>query len=110
MLNVSDLQTAIKNALTDIYKPAVKNAVLGLFDEKSDYAESIADTIATTFDETTSDQFAQLLANAIDYYVKNITITGMFITTGSPWTHIGTIVPAGKPIMAGKVPNTLGIS
>ena len=110
MLNVGDLQIAIKNALTDIYKPAVKQAVLGLFNEKSEYAENIADTISTTFDETTSDQFAMLLANAIDYYVKNITITGTFITTGSPWTHMGAIVPADKPIMAGKTPNTLGIS
>ena len=53
---------------------------------------------------------AELLSSAIDYYVKNITITGTLITTGSPWVHTVSITPAPTPITAGKIPNTLAIS
>ena len=81
-----------------------------MFPNESDYAEELADDIAEAFDELTSDQFAELLANAIDYYVNNIYITGTLRTTGAPTTHTCSIVASPTPITAGKIPNTLGIS
>ena len=54
-------------------------------------------------------QLAQLIANAIDYYVKNISITGTIITVGSMVTQTAMIAPAPTPVVAGAIPNTLGI-
>lgn len=110
MLKVNDLKTQIKAGLTNIYRPAIRRSVMMMFPNESEYAEELADDIAETFDELTSDQFADLLANAIDYYVKNITISGTLITSGSPTTHTCSIVASPTPITAGKIPNTLGIS
>ena len=81
-----------------------------LFPEKSEYGEDLAKDMAETFDELTAEPLADLLANAIDYYVKNITITGTIITAGSPVTQTAQIVPSPTPVTAGKIPNTLGIS
>lgn len=110
MLNMQDLKAQIKYGLSEIYKPAVEQIVLMLFPEKTDMGDEMAKNISEAFDDMTSDAMADILAAAIDYYVKNITITGMLITTGSPGMHTCSIVPADKPIKAGKMPNTLGIS
>ena len=94
MLKPDDLKTAIKSALTSIYKPAVEELVLGLLSDKTTAGDEMAKDIAERFDASTSDQMAELLSSAIDYYVKNISV----------------IVAAPTPISAGKIPNTLGIS
>ena len=73
-------------------------------------ADEMAKDIAERFDASTSDQMAELLSSAIDYYVKNISVTGTLITTGSPFVHTVSITAAPTPITAGKIPNTLGIS
>lgn len=110
MLKVNDLQKQIKAGLTEIYKPAIERCVLMLFPEKTDVGDNISKDIAEAFDDMTSEAVAEILANAIDYYVRNITITGNLITNGPPTTHTCTITPAPTPITAGKIPNTLGIS
>lgn len=110
MLKVADLKAQIKSGLTEIYKPAMETMLLMLFPEKTEQTDQLAKDMAEAFDEMTSDAFADVLSAAIDYYVKTISITGMLITTGSPSTHTCTIAPADKPIKAGKIPNTLGIS
>ena len=110
MLKPNDLKTAIKNALTDIYKPAVEELVLGLLADKTTAGDEMAKGIAERFDAATSDQMADILSAAIDYYVRNISVTGTLITTGSPWIHTVSINAAPTPITAGKIPNTLGIS
>ena len=110
MLKVDTLKKQIKQALTDIYKPAVKEVVLTMFPNKSKINDEIAEKMADAFDELTSDAMAEALAKAIDYYVHNIDITGTIITVGSPATQTAKIVAAPMPITAGKIPNTLGIS
>lgn len=110
MLKPDDLKTAIKSALTSIYKPAVEELVLGLLSDKTTAGDEMAKDIAERFDASTSDQMAELLSSAIDYYVKNISVTGTLITTGSPFVHTVSIAAAPTPITAGKIPNTLGIS
>ena len=47
--------------------------------------------------------------NAIDYYVKNISISGTVLTTGSPVAQQAVIIPAPTPVVAGVIPNTLKI-
>ena len=71
MLKPDDLKTAIKSALTSIYKPAVEELVLGLLSDKTTAGDEMAKDIAERFDASTSDQMAELLSSAIDYYVKN---------------------------------------
>ena len=66
--------------------------------------------IAETFDDLVTEPLAENLANAIDYYVKNIAITGTIITSGSPVTQTAMISSMPTPVINGKVPNTLGIS
>ena len=109
-LKIDDLKKQIKFGLTNVYKPAIEQAVLMTFPEKSNLGDEMAKNIANAFDEMTSEQFADILASAIDYYVKNIDVTGMLITTGSPGTHTCKISAPPTPIMGGKIPNTLGIS
>ena len=110
MLKVDDLKKQIQSALSDIYKPAIKQVILGTFPEKTKMGDEMAETLANTFDELTAEPMADLLSAAIDYYVKNITNTGTIITAGSPFTQTAQIVPSPTPVTAGKIPNTLGIS
>ena len=110
MLQVDDLKKQIQSGLTEIYKPAIERIVIMLFPEKSDLRDEMAKDISEAFDDMTSEPMAEVLANAIDYYVKNITITGTIITTGSPVTQTAQIVQSQAPVSAGKIPNTLGIS
>lgn len=110
MLNLDALKTQIKNGLTEIYKPAVKQVILDLFVQRTEYGDELAEEISTTFDEITAEPFAELLSAAIDYYVRNISLSGTVITVGSPTTQTAYIAPASSPQIAGKIPNTLGIS
>ena len=77
--------------------------------DESELGKEKAKEFAETFDELVTEQLAKLIANAIDYYIKNISITGTIITTGSPVTQMAVIAPAPVPSTAGKIPNTLGI-
>lgn len=110
MLKVNDLESQIKSSLTDIYKPAIKQIFSMLFVQKSDFTDELINDIADTFDDMTSAPMAEMLAAAIDTYIKNISISGTIITTGSPFTQQAQIIPSPTPITAGKIPNTLGIS
>ena len=110
MLNVNDLKTQIKIGLSGIITPAIERVVLMMLPEKSDMGDELAKEISEAFDELTSDSLSELIANAIDYHVKNISISGTIITVGSPVTQTAQIIPAPNPISAGKIPNTLGIS
>ena len=46
MLKPDDLKTAIKSALTSIYKPAVEELVLGLLSDKTTAGDEMAKDIA----------------------------------------------------------------
>lgn len=110
MLKVNDLKKQIQIGLQDVYKPAVERIFLMMFPEKTEYGDKLCKDIAETFVDLTAEPMADILAGAIDYYVKNITITGTVITAGSPVSQTARIVPSPTPITAGKIPNTLGIS
>ena len=109
-LKVDDLKKQIKFGLTNVYKPAIERIVLMMFPEKTAFSDDLAKDMANTFDEMTAEPMAEILSAAIDYYVKNIDVTGMLITTGSPGTHTCKISAPPTPLMGGKIPNTLGIS
>jgi hypothetical protein len=110
MLKPNDLKKQIEYGLKNIYEPAIEQIILMTFPEKSDTGDNMAKDMAASFVEMTAEPMAEILSSAIDYYVKNITITGNLITTGSPGLHTCSITPAPNPLTAGKIPNTLGIS
>ena len=110
MLNPSSLESQLKDIYSTILPPAVEQIVLTLFPQETDIGNNIAKQCAETFDEMVSGPLAEMIANAIDYYVHNISISGMIITTGSPFTQQAQIAPAPSPTVGGKIPNTFGIS
>lgn len=110
MLKVDDLKSQIQSALSAYIPAAIQTCLLNQQPEKSEQSTQMAREFAETFDKLVSEQLAESLANAIDYYIKNMDITGTIITIGSQFTQMAKIVPAPIPITAGKIPNTLGIS
>ena len=98
MLNVDGLKDNIKQMIQDIVIPAIKEIELARQPNKSDIGEKQAEQIAETFDELVSEPLADNLANAIDYYVKNIAITGTIITVGSPTTLLSRSIRMPTPI------------
>lgn len=110
MLVVADLENQIKSALENIVPPAIERCKLAEYQLESDVANKMAKEFSETFSELVCADLAKLIANAIDYYIKNACITGQIITVGSMVTQMAPIVPAPTPVVAGKIPNTLGIS
>ena len=110
MLNVDKLKDEIKNALQITVIPAIERIELMHMPIPNDDAKQLAKDIADTFDNLVSESLADITANAIDYYIKNMNITGTIITAGSPVTQTAVIVSSPTPVTGGKIPNTLGIS
>ncbi len=110
MLNVDGLKEQIMQTIKDVIIPAIKEIELARQPNKSDIGYKQAEQIAQTFDELVTEPLADNLANAIDYYIKNMAITGTIITVGSPFTQTAVITSMPMPVTNGKVPNTLGIS
>jgi len=110
MLNVNGLKEQIMQTIKDVIIPAVKEIELARQPIKTDVGEKQAAQIAETFDELVTEPLADNLAHAIDYYIKNMSITGTIITVGSPVTQTAVITSMPTPVANGKVPNTLGIS
>jgi hypothetical protein len=110
MLKVDDLKSQLKSAITNTVKPAIKQVLLASYPVKSNQGDEMAERLSQTFDELVSEQLATLFAQAIDYYIKNASITGTIITAGSPVTQTAVITSLPTPVTNGKVPNTLGIS
>lgn len=110
MLNKNDLKTQIQAALSNTIPKALSQCMINSAGVESDAVNQMAKEFEETFDELVSEPLAESLAGAIDYYVKNATITGTIITVGSMTTQTAAISPAPNPVSAGKIPNTLGIS
>ena len=110
MLVVANLENQIKSALENIIPPAIERCKLQEYAVESDVGKKMAKEYADVFCELVCADLAKLIANAIDYYIKNMWITGQIITVGSPVTQMAMIMPAPTPVVAGKIPNTLGIS
>ena len=100
----------IKTALSNTLPVALEQCILDLIGVESKVGTEMAQKFKETFDDMVSGTLAELLAGAIDYYIKNASITGTIITSGSPVSQMATIIPPSSPMIGGKIPNTLGIS
>lgn len=110
MLDVDKLKNEIADGIKTTIIPAIKRLELMRFPTTSELGNDMAEDAAAAFDDIVTEPLAEIIANAIDYYVKNMNITGTIITTGSPTTQVAKITAAPTPITGGKIPNTLGIS
>lgn len=110
MLKVDDLQSQLHAAFKNIIPPAIEACINAQHPVTSEAGQEEAKEFADMFDELVSEPLATSLANAIDYYIKNASITGRIITNGGPTTQVASITAAPNPISAGKIPNTFGIS
>jgi len=110
MLMVNDLKDQLQSAFESIIPGAIETCMKNREPRKTDEGYQKIEEFAETFKELVCEDLADSIANAIDYYIKNATITGTVITVGSPFTQTAPIVPAPMPATAGKIPNTLGIS
>lgn len=109
MLNSSNLAEYISNGIRTIVCPAIKQCLMTSWGNKSDIGDQIAETFANQFDDIVSDALGEVIAEAIDYYIKNAEIFGTVITVGSPTTQTAQINGMPTPLLNGSVPNTLGI-
>ena len=110
MLDVGRLKRQIESGIKNIVVPAIKEMELHRHPQTSDAGNDMAKEISEMFDEVVTEALADVIANAIDYYVKHIAITGQIITTGSPTVQQARINSMSMPILNGKIPNTLGVS
>ena len=110
MLNPDILKRQIEEALRSTLSIAMAQ-IIGLnFDTNSRKKKKLMASAIEITDELVSEPLADLLANIIDAYIKNISISGTLITNGSPSTHTCRINSTNVPEVNGKTPNTLGIS
>ena len=114
MLNPQNLENQIKNALEQYLPPAFENALKITMPIPTEAGDNMCkDNMCKDFGQAISDQLsgplASSLAAAIDYYVKNISIQGTILTTGSPVTQQA-IIMSPSPITNGIVPNSLKIT
>lgn len=110
MLDVDKLKNELKDGISNIIVPAIEEITKLGYPQQGTQGDEMAKNVADTFDDLVSDALAEIIANAIDCYIKNIDITGTIITTGSPVTQTASIFSTQTPITNGKVPNTLGVS
>lgn len=108
MLNVDDLQKALQKSFEEVLEPAFEQAFKNLVPETTDDGNKKAKEWAKTIKELISEPLSIRLSEAIDAYIKNATIYGTLMTTGSPSVHTCTI-NSPSPITNGVVQNTLGI-
>ena len=109
MLDVDKLKKEIAEGIQTTIIPAIKRLELMRFPSTSELGNEMAEDAAAAFDDIVTEPLAEIIANAIDYYVKNISIFGTIITVGSMVTQTAVIAPAPSPVTAGSIPNTLGI-
>lgn len=109
MLNRDNLEKQIKNALEQYLPTTFETAMKAFLPNESDAGNDMCKEFGQHISDMLSEPLASSLASAIDYYVKNITITGTILTTGSPVSQQAVLIPAPTPIVAGTIPNTLKI-
>jgi len=110
MLKPDDLKSQIASSIKNIVVPAIEQCFKNMSPTKSEKRYADAENFAKSFDNQVTEQLADALASAIDYYVKNADITGTIMTIGSPTSQSAIIAPPPSPVAGGKVPNTFGIS
>lgn len=110
MLDVNYLADQITQAFKNTLIPALELAFKNHYDVKTKKDAERAEAFANTIDDVVSANLGELLANAIDTYIKMGEMEGTIITTGGPTTQMAQLIPRnlGNAI-AGTVPNILGI-
>lgn len=109
MLKPDILKEDLLKQLNEIFTTSFNIAHQCVNPSQSEQGEKDAQKFAETANELISPVMAEVFSKAIDAYVKNIQLSGTFITNGSPSTHTGTINSTPVPATNGSVPNTLGI-
>ena len=109
MLNPAGLEQQIKNALEQYLPPTFERAAHVLLPSKTEDSDELCKDFGQTVSDMLAEPLASSLAAAIDYYVKNISISGTVLTTGSPVAQQAVIAPAPTPVVAGVIPNTLKV-
>jgi len=109
MLKPNVLQQQLADLFHATIPTAFEQAFLQIQTERSESGDAMAKKIGQTLDDMLSDKWAETIAQAIDYYVKNAQIFGNLITYGSPTTHTCQINSTPVPATNGAIPNTLGI-
>lgn len=110
MLNVDELKNQIQTGFKQILTPAIERITLMQYPETTQAGKDLAKDVSQAFEDIVAEPLAIIIANAIDYYIKNASITGTVITVGGPMTQTANITSMPTPITNGTVPNTLGIS
>lgn len=110
MLNPDVLEENIKKALLEYMPIAFEEGLKTLMDRKTDETDDMCKNFGQTITDVLAEPLASSLAAAIDYYVKNISISGQIITSGTPVTQTSIIASSNVPIQNGVIPNTLKIS
>ena len=110
MLDVDTLTDQIYMGMKNIIVPTIKTMIRSGYPQDSSIGDEMSENQSKVFDDLASEQFAEILANAIDYYVKNMAIEGTIITNGGPTTQVARITANKIPQVNGKLPNSLGIS
>jgi len=113
MLNPTVLKQDLEQMFSDILPGAIEVCMRSTFTEKTTETDELCKNFSKKFDEMTSSQLAERMADIIDKYIKSIGIYGTIITAGSPVTQTAPINPGGavnvKNPIAGKIPNILGV-
>ena len=109
MLNPTRLEEELKKAFEECFPSAFEKAFYETLPEKSEIGEKTAKQFGETITDLLAEDLAKRIAGAIDYYVKNISISGTVITIGSPFTQTAVINSPG-PVVNGSIPNSLKIS
>lgn len=109
MLNADKLCSDITNAFKETLPSALEEAFKATLPTKSDAGDKLAKNFGKYATDLCAEDLGDRIGNAIHAYIKNISISGTVITTGSPTTQTAAIMVSG-PVTAGKIPNTLGIS
>lgn len=112
MLNSNTLSKELKEMFDDILPDALETSLNAMSDFKSKEIEEKNKDFAEMFTEMVSKPLADRIASSVDHYIKTACISGTILTTGSPVAQQAIIAPgmACGMALAGKVPNTLGIS
>lgn len=110
MLKSEDLKSQLQKAFETYIPQAIERCKLEEYPSETNVGNDKAKKFANTFSELLSEPLANAISEAIDSYIKNASITGTIITTGSPVTQTSIITSMKTPIVNGKIPNTLGIS
>ena len=110
MLDKSGLKDDIQGALEDILPTAFTQCIQGLFTLKTETGDQMAENFGKNLTEMIAEPLATRISDAIDAYVKCMSIQGTLITMGSPFTQTAQVISLPMPVLNGSVPMTLGVS